>query len=202
MLENAADLSDALLQQVAARLSNEREAMLISRIRSRDRRAFQELYESYRPRLTRFLINMIKRPALVEEVVNETMMAVWEGLHSFKGESQLSTWVFSIAYRKGIRAIARNDDPVDDDICAGQSSREANPEQRAAAGQRQIALRDAIDGLSADHRAVIDLTYFHEMGYREIAVIMDCPVDTVKTRMFHARRHLKKSLSGDRTDWL
>jgi RNA polymerase sigma-70 factor (ECF subfamily) len=56
--------------------------------------------------------------------------------------------------------------------------------------------------LSADHRMVLDLTYYHEMGYREIAEIMDCPVDTVKTRMFHARRHLKKRLAGALEDWV
>jgi len=130
------------------------------------------------------------------------MMAVWEGLHTFKGDSRLSTWMFSIAYRKGIRALARNDSPVDDDGCAARPCDGANPEENAASGQRQLALREAIDMLSADHRAVVDLTYFHEMGYQEIAVIMGCPVDTVKTRMFHARRHLKKALSGERSDWL
>ena len=56
--------------------------------------------------------------------------------------------------------------------------------------------------LSADHRAVVDLTYFHEIGYREIAELMDCPVDTVKTRMFHARRRLKAMLPGELADWL
>jgi RNA polymerase sigma-70 factor (ECF subfamily) len=60
----------------------------------------------------------------------------------------------------------------------------------------------AMAELSADHRAVVDLTYFHEMGYREIAEIMGCPVDTVKTRMFHARRRLKDLLSGSLTEWL
>jgi RNA polymerase sigma-70 factor (ECF subfamily) len=63
-------------------------------------------------------------------------------------------------------------------------------------------LLGAIGELSADHRAVVDLTYFHEIGYREIAEIMDCPVDTVKTRMFHARRHLRTRLAGQLTDWL
>jgi RNA polymerase sigma-70 factor (ECF subfamily) len=56
--------------------------------------------------------------------------------------------------------------------------------------------------LSAEQRAVVDLTYFHGMGYREIAEIVDCPVDTVKTRMFHARRRLKRALSGSLADWL
>jgi RNA polymerase sigma-70 factor (ECF subfamily) len=64
------------------------------------------------------------------------------------------------------------------------------------------ALREAMTGLSPEHRAVVDLTYFHGMGYREIAEIVGCPVDTVKTRMFHARRRLKQALPGELTDWL
>ena len=66
----------------------------------------------------------------------------------------------------------------------------------------QQALLGAIGQLSPNHRAVVDLTYFHGAGYREIAEIMDCPVDTVKTRMFHARRHLKRMLAGEFADWL
>ena len=59
-----------------------------------------------------------------------------------------------------------------------------------------------METLSTEQRAVVDLTYFHELGYREIAEILSCPVDTVKTRMFHARRHLRKSLGGELADWI
>lgn len=182
--------------------ANDREAFLVARILAGDRRAFNEFYENYRPRLSHFVLRLVKRPPLVEEVVNDTMMVVWDRLDSFRGESRLSTWVFSIAYRKGIRALSRTDDAVEDDTHKALSSSEPGPEQHAAFAQRNVALRRAMDHLSADHRAVMDLTYFHEMGYREISKIMDCPVDTVKTRMFHARRHLKTLLSGDSSDWL
>ena len=182
--------------------SIDREAFLVSRILARDRRAFNELYESYRPRLSHFVMRLVKRPSLVEEVVNDTMLVVWDGLDRFKGESRLSTWVFAIAYRKGMKALTRNDDPVEDDTHETVASSELGPEQNAAYAQRHVALRRAMDQLSADHRAVMDLTYFHEMGYREISAIMNCPVDTVKTRMFHARRNLKTLLSGDSSDWL
>lgn len=194
-------LSEAASVNRRASQHDEREAFLVSRILIRDQRAFQELYEGYRPRLSRFLMQLVKRPPLVEEVVNDTMMVVWDGLDRFKGESRLSTWVFAIAYRKGMKALSRNDDPVED-ADEALASVEADPEESAAHTQRHIALRRAMDRLSADHRAVMDLTYFHEMGYREIAAIMNCPVDTVKTRMFHARRHLKQLLAGDRSDWL
>ena len=200
MRKSSSEEADAVQRGSSEAL--EREAFLVSRIRARDRRAFQELYESYRPRLSHFVMRLVKRPPLVEEVVNDTMMVVWDGLERFKGESKLSTWVFAIAYRKGLKALNRTDDPLEDDRLEEVASGAPGPEQNAADSQRHISLRRAMDQLSADHRAVMDLTYFHEMGYREIAETMDCPVDTVKTRMFHARRHLKKLLSGDSSDWL
>ncbi len=189
------------MKRLPGDISTEREAMLVSSILARDGWAFQELYEGYRPRLSRFLHHVMKRPSLVEDVFNETMLAVWEGLHRFKGESRLSTWVFAIAYNKSMKALARNDEPIDDDRCDAQASGAPDPEEQAAIVHREHALRRAIDNLSADHRAVMELTYFHEMGYDDIAVIMGCPINTVKTRMFHARRHLKRALSGDQSDW-
>ena len=195
-------MGEAALVNRGSSNSTDREAFLVSRILARDRRAFNELYESYRPRLSHFVMRLVKRPSLVEEVVNDTMLVVWDGLDRFKGESRLSTWVFAIAYRKGMKALTRNDDPVEYDTHETVASSELGPEQNAAYAQRHVALRRAMDQLSADHRAVMDLTYFHEMGYREISAIMNCPVDTVKTRMFHARRNLKTLLSGDSSDWL
>lgn len=188
-------------QQLGA-FQNEREADLVSRVQNRDARAFRELYQSYRPRLTRFLTNLISRPPLVEEVLNDTMMVVWNRLDGFKGNSKLSTWVFAIAYRKGMKAMQRSDDPVDNDERAVEASHEPGPEERAGHQRTHKALKLALDKLSANHRLVVDLTYFHELGYREIAEIMECPVDTVKTRMFHARRQLKQILAGEKSDWL
>ena len=85
------------------------------------------------------------------------------------------------------------------ELCA---STEMGAEQELSERQVHQTLQDAVDKLSADHRVVVNLAYFQEIGYREIAEIMDCPVDTVKTRMFHARRHLKAMLAGQLADWL
>lgn len=179
-----------------------REASLVLRAQQRDRRAFQELYGGYRARLWRFLVQLTKRPSLAEEVLNETMLAVWEGMGKFKGDSEFSTWVFAIAYRTGLKSLKRNDEPVEDDVNAELHSDGDNPEQSAAKQHRSHTLQSAIAQLSPEHRAVIDMTYFQEMKYREIAAVMECPEDTVKTRMFHARRHLKNLLTDDQSDWL
>ncbi len=178
------------------------EERLISRIVGGDRRAFEDLYRIYSPRLTRFLMNMLRRPHLVEEVLNDTLLVVWTRASSYNGMSKVSTWIFAIAYRKALKALKRVDEPMEDTQAETRRSPDAGPEKLLDDDQTRAVLLKAIAGLSPDHRAVVDLTYFHEIGYREIAEIMDCPVDTVKTRMFHARRHLKGMLGGALADWL
>ncbi len=186
----------------AASRDRERDADLLALVAARDLKAFEALYRSYHPRLTRFLTVILRRPHLVEEVLNDTMMVVWKQPEKFNGKSKVSTWIFAIAYRKALKAYRRNDEPMEDPDADLRPSGEAGPELELDRRQTQAALLKAIDTLSPDHRAVVDLTYFHEIGYREIAELMDCPVDTVKTRMFHARRRLRERLAGRLTDWL
>lgn len=179
-----------------------RDAYLIGRIAGQDLRAFEELYRAYYPRLTRFLLNILRSAHLAEEVLNDTMMVVWGRADSYNGASKVSTWIFAIAYRKALRALRRADEPVEDHQAQSRRNSDPDPEQQMEQRQVHQALLAALGELSADHRAVVDLTYFHELGYREIAEIMGCPVDTVKTRMFHARRRLKGLLAGGLADWL
>ena len=185
-----------------ARPDPDEEVQLIARVRARDLRAFERLYRDYRPRLTRFLIHLIHRPNLVEEILDDTMLVVWSQPDMYDSASKLSTWIFAIAYRKGLNALKRQDDPVEDEDPEFRASPEAGPEQQVGARQAREALLRTMRQLSPDHRAVVDLTYFQEIGYREIAEIMECPVDTVKTRMYYARRHLKRLLAGGLEDWL
>ena len=156
----------------------------------------------YHPRLTRFLIALVRRPQMTEEVLNDTLMVVWERADSFNGASKLSTWIFAIAYRKAMKALRRLDEPVEDSEAKQRLSPDAGPEERFGQRKTHVLLRKAMSELTPDHRAVVDLTYFHEMGYREIADILGCPVNTVKTRMFHARRHLRARLDGELADWI
>jgi RNA polymerase sigma-70 factor (ECF subfamily) len=183
-------------------LADQAELRLLALVRAGDVAAFEELYRVYHPRLTRFLLRFIRRPQLAEEVLNDTLMVVWERADSFHGASKLSTWIFGIAYRKAMKGAHRQDEPVEDRDLDGLASEADSPEDVMGQNKAQILLKLAMNELSPDHRMVLDLTYYHEMGYREIAQIMDCPVDTVKTRMFHARRHLKRRLAGELADWV
>jgi RNA polymerase sigma-70 factor (ECF subfamily) len=178
------------------------EALLVRRVAAGETRAFEDLYRIYHPRLTRFLINILRRPHLVEEALDDTMMVVWRRPGSFTGASKVSTWIFAIAYRTALKALSRLDEPQEDTDADHRPSADQDPEQALGDRQVQKLLLSAMDKLSSDHRVVVDLTYYHEAGYREIAEIMNCPVGTVKTRMFHARQKLKHLLDGQIEDWL
>ena len=186
----------------ARRALKSNETELLDRVSARDVHAFEELYRMYQPRLARFLGHLVQRPQLVEEVLDDTMMAVWQTAGSFRGASKPSTWIFAIAYRKALKARARWPDPVAEPAFDNRVSEDPAPDDGLRHQGLHEALLGAMDGLSPDHRTVVDLTYFHGLGYREIAEIMGCPVDTVKTRMFHARRRLKDALGGTLDDWL
>ena len=187
-------------ETVRARWPDERE--LLARVSAGDLQAFERLYRMYQPRLARFLISMLQRQQLVEEVLDDTMMVVWQTAGSFRGSSKPSTWIFAIAYRKALKAKVRWPDPVEDDEFDMRVSDEPGPDDQLHHQRLHNALREAMEKLTAEHRAVVDLTYFHGMGYREIAEIVECPVDTVKTRMFHARRRLRQAMPGNLADWL
>ncbi|HEY8977198.1 MAG TPA: sigma-70 family RNA polymerase sigma factor [Burkholderiaceae bacterium] len=157
--------------------------------------AFESLYRRYHPRLTRFLHRMLRPEHLIEEVLNDTLHVVWNQAERFNGTSKVSTWIFAIAYRKALKALSRHEDPLpdttEDDACHPAADPSERPEARMSLGQARAAIDAALRALSADQRAAVELTYFHGFSYPEIAQIVDCPTDTVKTRMFHARRRLR-----------
>lgn len=181
---------------------DDEEMGLVVAVRARDLRAFEQLYRRYQPRLARFVGTLVRSPALVEEVVNDTLMVLWQKAGDFTGASRLSTWLFAIAYRKAVRARNRHAAPSESDAVLAELPGDAAADAPLSQDRTRQALQRAMAGLSADHRAVVDLTYFHEIGYREIAEILGCPVDTVKTRMFHARRHLRRAMAGELADWI
>lgn len=169
---------------------------LIGRVALGDRAAFASLYRNYHPRLWRFLERMTRSPHLVDEIINDTMLVVWRKAHTYDLKSKVSTWIFAIAWRKALKAMKRAHRmqavSLPEDIA---DSALAGPDSLLQRQQLGAVLRRALTKLSANHRAVVELAYFNEFAYREIAQIMQCPVDTVKTRMFHARLKLKVLLS-------
>jgi RNA polymerase sigma-70 factor (ECF subfamily) len=172
---------------------------LLARVAEGDRHAFEVLYRRYYPRLYGFLLRLTRRPEVAEEAINDTLFVVWRKAAEFAGASRVSTWIFGIAYRKGLKGLARLERRRDDDAEGGPAAgREpiapGGPGHDLDAGELARELGAALVQLPPEQRAVVEMTYFQDLPYREIAAMMDCPVNTVKTRMFHARRRLRELL--------
>jgi RNA polymerase sigma-70 factor (ECF subfamily) len=170
------------------------EATLLGQVAAGDRRAFEILYRMYFPRLTRFLHRMTRNAATIEEIVNDTMLVVWQKAATFDGSCKLSTWVFAIAWRKACKALHGFDEPLEDIPDGYESASDCQPEWRFEQLRLNHALDAALAALPLEQRAAFQLTFYHDMSYAEIADIMECPVNTVKTRLFHARRRLASQL--------
>ena len=171
---------------------------LLKLVRGRDRGAFSELYRQYHPRLFAYLRRLLANPAAVEEVLDDVMLVVWIDARKYRGTAAVSSWIFGIAYRKALTAIRAE--------CRYQAPLDRSADSDAFAGEtihHDEWIQTALKHLSPDHRQVVELTYFGGFSYQEIANIANCPVNTVKTRMFHARRRLKvllPALAGQRKE--
>ena len=168
---------------------------LLQRVAIKDKVAFEKLYARLYPQLSRYLSRLMRRPDMVEEVVNDTLFVVWEKAEQFQGRSKVSTWITGIAYLKGIKALDRLRMMPEQQA---QSLHEAEDIEEKSNLISKLGLQEwisnGLDQISIDQRSVVELTYFSCYSYQEIADIMKCPVNTVKTRMFHARRKLAKLL--------
>jgi RNA polymerase sigma-70 factor (ECF subfamily) len=175
---------------------NESDLLLLERISQGDRSALRELYAAYYHPLVRFMQRITRSLELAQEGVNDVMLTVWGNSTSFGRRSSVSTWIMGIAYNKALKALASRQrwssrfgfhiDDFEDRI------------EAAVEPSEHRDLRDwldkALEALPPAQRAVVELTYFSGCSYEEIAAITGCPVNTVKTRMFHARAKLRKAL--------
>jgi RNA polymerase sigma-70 factor, ECF subfamily len=176
--------------------TNDHEIELLRRTAARDRDAFQALYLIYHRRLARFLTRMTRHYDVAEEIINDTLWVVWERAAEFRGTSRVSTWIMGIAYRRALKTLRRAsmqlqavevDPEQEDQTDAGAAIDQAD--------RRQLVLQ-ALTQLPVEQRIVLELTYYLGHSCAEVAEIMECPVNTVKTRMFHARRKLRALLPG------
>ena len=169
-----------------------RDADLIARLCNADEYALEQLYHHYYTRLFRFIARITRRDELIDEIINDVMFVVWEKAASYDPKCKPSTWIFGIAFNKA-RQVMRDNNRAEEESLE-ELDADSSWLGRQDAGMNQLELDEwlesALSSLSPEHRAVIELTYYEGLHYSEIAVIMGCPENTVKTRMHHARKNL------------
>jgi RNA polymerase sigma-70 factor, ECF subfamily len=171
------------------------EAQWIRQIGKSDRGAFEQLYRAYERRLYRYLLGIVRAPESAEELTSDVMIEVWKNASRYRGHAKPSTWLFGIAHHKAIDMLRRRQPQVTE-LHAVAASADPRPGPEAAAmddvDRRELAA--AVGALSIEHREVLDLTFNVGCSQVEIAQIVGCPVNTVKTRMFYAKQQLRQTL--------
>ena len=167
---------------------------LLAQVVARDREAFRELYIIYHRRLARFLVRLTRRYELAEEIINDTLWVVWRKAADFRGDSRVSTWIMGIAYRRALKTLRSRGNQVRDTVPIENEPLVAPDELGDAEMGEWILL--AMQQLPTEQRLAVEFAYGYGHSCEEIALIMDCPVNTVKTRLFHAREKLRVALPG------
>lgn len=174
---------------------NELERELLRRVSGGDRDAFRDLYLRYHRRLARFLTRLLHRYTDAEEIINDTLWIVWQRAGEFRDASRVSTWIMGIAYRRALNMI-RQATTHERAMALQIAESEATVSDCAQALEERQLLDSGLAQLPLEQRLVLEFTYYLDHSCEEIAQIMECPVNTVKTRMFNARRKLRTILSG------
>lgn len=176
---------------LARNAPKESDRELLAAVANGDRHALEELYLAYHRRLARFLMRFTPAYENVEEIINDTFMVVWQRAGDFRNASQVSTWVIGIAYRTALKSLRRQKNHM------GAASLEDCPEQYVDPtfeAETHDWLQHGLMRLPAEQRLTLELAYHMGHSLEEIAAITDCPVGTVKARMFHAREKLRQFL--------
>ncbi len=175
------------------------ESALVKRMLAGDREACVELIRLYHAPIYRLLVHLAGDAHLAEDLTQESFLAAWKKIGSFKANSSLGTWLHTIAYRKFIDARRRGGrlaEPTDDARLVQAPSSAAAPAARASANDEAQRLHRAIDRLPAAQRDVIVLHYLQGLSYEEMAAVLDQPSGTVKWRTRQALENLRSMLGG------
>jgi RNA polymerase sigma-70 factor (ECF subfamily) len=170
---------------------------LLTRIATGDAKAMHVLYQRHRGSILRFVMRFVRGRSEAEDVVNEVFFEVWRAASAFQGRSQVVTWLMAIARNKAL-AIAhrRTAEPLSDELSDLVEDPDDNPELMTEKTQRGSIIRNCLAKLSPAHREIIDLVYYRESKIDDVAKAIGVPRNTVKTRMFYARKELGQLLGA------
>jgi RNA polymerase sigma-70 factor (ECF subfamily) len=165
---------------------------LIKRIARGDSLAMKSFYARHNVRLYRFLVRLTRREATAEELMNEVFLEIWRKADGYEGRSAVTTWMLSIAHHKAISQMRkRSEEALDeDDNGSEMADEDDDPEVKLQKRNKATVMRACMEKLTAEHRTILDLVYYHDKSVAEASEVLGIPENTVKTRMFYARKRL------------
>lgn len=178
--------------------------VLVSRVQKGEKAAFDHLVRKYQHRIVQLVNRYVKDPSEAQDVAQETFIKAYRALAGFRGDSAFYTWLYRIAINTAKNyLVSRSRRFYDQEIDiqdaeqtegAAQLKSIDTPEQQLLSDEIGVAIKSAIDKLPEDMRIAIMLREFDGLSYEDIAATMDCPVGTVRSRIFRAREAIDKKL--------
>jgi RNA polymerase sigma-70 factor (ECF subfamily) len=178
---------------------------LVERVQRGDKRAFDILVLKYQHKIAGLISRYVRDSDEVQDVTQEAFIKAYRALPRFRGDSAFYTWLYRIAINTAKNyLVSRSRRPPDTDIDVdGEFQADfavlkdvAGPESRLATDQLQKVIFDAIENLPEELKVAVTLREFEGMSYEEIAEVMECPVGTVRSRIFRAREAIEKSIEA------
>jgi RNA polymerase sigma-70 factor (ECF subfamily) len=168
---------------------------LIHRMQAGDDDAVRDLYALYGQRLYAYALRLTDDPATAEDVTQNTLVTAWRTARTFRAEGRLIAWLLGIVHHTAMKSLRGNTRYLDE--VAEETIREdqPTPEEQAQARDESRWVRQGIQSLSPEHRAVLDLVFYQGLSLHEAAQVLNIPVGTVKSRLSYAREHLRGVLA-------
>jgi RNA polymerase sigma-70 factor (ECF subfamily) len=174
---------------------------LIQRVAAGDKLAMQVLFARHHVRVFRFILRLVRNESVAEDLISEVFLEVWRQAGRFEARSTVSTWMLAIARFKALSALRRRShEELNEEAAEAIEDPADDPEIVAQKRDKGEKLRKCLTVLSPEHREVIDLVYYHEKSVEEVGKILGIPENTVKTRMFYARKRLSELLKAAGVD--
>jgi RNA polymerase sigma-70 factor (ECF subfamily) len=199
-----APMSAARADELAARseTSSHRapsDEVLIGEIAKKNQRALRALAERHHRLVHRFALRLVGDASHAEDVVSETFFAAWQHAAQFQNRSSVSTWLLGIARYRALamrKRLRQTAEPLDDEIASNVPDPTSGPDEALERSNLALFLRECLHALPVEQARLIDLVYLREMPTQEAAWLVGIPVNTVKSRMFLARKKLAVLLSN------
>lgn len=180
--------------------AQEQDLDLIRRMTAGDENAMRELYAAYGQRLYAYALRLTNDPAAAEDATQETLVIAWRTAGQFRGEGRLIAWLLGIVHHTAMKSLRHASQPLEalgETVPAGNAS----PEEQAQAEDMKRWVRQGLQDLSTEHRAVLELVFYQGLTLQEVAEVCHCPLGTVKSRLSYARQHLRGVLSRTEEVW-
>jgi RNA polymerase sigma-70 factor, ECF subfamily len=176
---------------------------LIQRIADQEDAALRELYGLYGQRMVAYALRLTQNPALSQDVVQDSLIAVWRSAGRFRGEGRVVSWLLGIVHHTAIKALRHRHQPISETMAETLIASGPSPEQRVEADEKAAWIRRGLQSLTPNHRAALELVFYQGMSLAEAADVCGCPVGTIKSRLSYARRYLRDLLSNtpQAEDW-